>query len=729
MDNYIFTKDQVDETVETIFSNYLQQTNLTPAEQPQGYVTGGLPGAGKSVLLNKISEELSGNIVIINGDTYRQSHPQFEQILKDHGENYPEYTNDFSAQVSEALLRKAAAGKYNLAIEGTFRTSEAPIAILDGLNKAGYETQVLIKAESPDIAWKNTLDRAEKERQLEGIGRVVSREHFDLVNANFLQNTDAVYQSNLAKKTTIYHRDEVIFSSDKQSPDDNLLPSQVIHDTYHFDGFKFEKEATQTARLDLNALANDIRYNFDGQKTNYFFRDVIAFTDFGKSIRMASAEAAQDDVMVLMALQTAIIHHQNGFEIVGSDEFKDKALLLMAEYDLKPVLTDEDQKKDLEQRKQALAAKEKPVPQAENHEKAEQQTETNEKIQTQPEAAESQRNTPAETKAIRGELIESGIAPYRHKEGEKDSPYIVLSVKGESTPKTLWGVDLPRALAESGVQIGDLVTVKHLGNVPVTVKIPLRDQDTDKITGFKDIETIRDTWNIEGAYPKPTQSNPDCISPRDFKGYDVLSIREIHDKISGIVLESEPDAVIHDPKPQGDFLYFYPNGKPVPDNEPKPKTPPDTPEKAKDTGMVAFVGSKDGIFCFAKAGYCQGLLRDPKDNTYHPVIAPICQKDLSGTELKHNYLAFTALSTEKPDFIGNGNMDGTGTIFKYKTKFKNEVCMMKMHPDAPFKPGFTALFDNTYQKEKLATEIAVQKQKEQQNQQQQQRPTNEHKPK
>ncbi|RAX56975.1 hypothetical protein CCZ01_07940 [Helicobacter monodelphidis] len=42
---------------------------VTPHQQnPKGFVLGGQPGAGKSALIQKVKEQLQGNVVVINAD-------------------------------------------------------------------------------------------------------------------------------------------------------------------------------------------------------------------------------------------------------------------------------------------------------------------------------------------------------------------------------------------------------------------------------------------------------------------------------------------------------------------------------------------------------------------------------------------------------------------------------------------------------------------------------------
>lgn len=94
-----------------------------------------------------------------------------------------------------------------------------------------------------------------------------------------------------------------------------------------------------------------------------------------------------------------------------------------------------------------------------------------------------------------GTLIEHGAAPYKFNDDNDMNYYVKLQTnRGE---RTLWGVDLERAVAESktSAQIGDVVGVENLGNRPVTVKVRKRDNEGREVV--EEIQTHRNAWVVE----------------------------------------------------------------------------------------------------------------------------------------------------------------------------------------------------------------------------------------
>ena len=97
-----------------------------PVQNPIAYILGGQPGAGKTQLQKNILRK-NKNVIAINADAYRQSHPLFENIQDEFGDDSPKYTQPFINEVVERLISDLSDMKYNLIIEGTLRTADVPL--------------------------------------------------------------------------------------------------------------------------------------------------------------------------------------------------------------------------------------------------------------------------------------------------------------------------------------------------------------------------------------------------------------------------------------------------------------------------------------------------------------------------------------------------------------------------------------------------------------------------
>jgi hypothetical protein len=103
-----------------------------------------------------------------------------------------------------------------------------------------------------------------------------------------------------------------------------------------------------------------------------------------------------------------------------------------------------------------------------------------------------QRDRPADPLA--GVLVDHGAAPYQHEQG--NSPSYFVSLRGASGEVTAhWGLDLERAMGESGATVGDQVALAKLGRQRVQVREPIRDDD-GLVIDHATKETDRNAWSV-----------------------------------------------------------------------------------------------------------------------------------------------------------------------------------------------------------------------------------------
>jgi hypothetical protein len=103
-----------------------------------------------------------------------------------------------------------------------------------------------------------------------------------------------------------------------------------------------------------------------------------------------------------------------------------------------------------------------------------------------------QRERPADP--LTGTLVDYGSAPFRNQQG--NSPSYFVSLRSESgSVTTHWGLDLERALDESGADVGDQVRLARLGKQRVQVQEPVRDQ-RGNVVDHVTRETERNSWSV-----------------------------------------------------------------------------------------------------------------------------------------------------------------------------------------------------------------------------------------
>lgn len=76
----------------------------TTSSQPKAILLGGQSGAGKTTIHRIKQREFQGNIIIIDGDSYRSFHPNYLGLQKKYGKDSVDYTKVFAGKMVEYLV-------------------------------------------------------------------------------------------------------------------------------------------------------------------------------------------------------------------------------------------------------------------------------------------------------------------------------------------------------------------------------------------------------------------------------------------------------------------------------------------------------------------------------------------------------------------------------------------------------------------------------------------------
>lgn len=99
----------------------------------------------------------------------------------------------------------------------------------------------------------------------------------------------------------------------------------------------------------------------------------------------------------------------------------------------------------------------------------------------------------ASHRQYQGVLADHGRAKYNHNPKAKMSYFVTLDTP--RGPKTIWGVDLERAMISSGTQIGEPVHLAFKGSKDVTVDTNILDKHGN-VVGTEAITTPRNVWAV-----------------------------------------------------------------------------------------------------------------------------------------------------------------------------------------------------------------------------------------
>ncbi|MFP1132979.1 LPD7 domain-containing protein [Asticcacaulis sp. W401b] len=90
-----------------------------------------------------------------------------------------------------------------------------------------------------------------------------------------------------------------------------------------------------------------------------------------------------------------------------------------------------------------------------------------------------------------GQVKEIGDAPYQDNPDNTHSPYVTLTTR--SGDQKIWGVDLPRALGEGWIQVGDEIALAYQGRKRVEVTVRSKDAE-GRDTSRKEL-VDRNSWD------------------------------------------------------------------------------------------------------------------------------------------------------------------------------------------------------------------------------------------
>lgn len=208
-----FTEKQFENRVTDNLKELVQGKKAV--ESPTAFLLGGQPGSGKTGLRNVITEETKGNHIVIDNDTFKQQHPNFEALVDMYGKNVVEQVTPFSNQMTEELIKRLSDQGYNLVIEGTGRTVDVPIQTAEMLQAKGYQTKLYVMAVPKIQSYLGTIERYEDMFRRNAVtARATPKQAHDIVVKNLPTNLEVLHKTGLFSDIRLYNRKGVkLYSS------------------------------------------------------------------------------------------------------------------------------------------------------------------------------------------------------------------------------------------------------------------------------------------------------------------------------------------------------------------------------------------------------------------------------------------------------------------------------------------------------------------------------------
>ena len=201
-----FTEKEFIEKLDQAIEELASFSTIGVSENPQAVLLGGQSGAGKTMLHKVFDNVLSHNVVVINGDDYRSSHPRYYELDKAYGPEAVSRTAAWAGRMTEALIDAFSAARYNLVIEGTLRTAEVPMRTAKLLRERGYGVSLALMAVKPEMSLVSCQIRYELMRIAGTVPRATDPAHHNKIVEEIVENLRVLERSELFDEIRLYAR-------------------------------------------------------------------------------------------------------------------------------------------------------------------------------------------------------------------------------------------------------------------------------------------------------------------------------------------------------------------------------------------------------------------------------------------------------------------------------------------------------------------------------------------
>ena len=224
----------------------------TPSKHPRAILLGGQSGAGKTTLHRIKQKEFQGNIVIIDGDSYRYLHPNYLALQREYGKESVNYTKWFAGKMVEHLVCVLGKQGYHLLIEGTLRTTEVPRKTARLLKSYGYKVSLALIATKPELSYLSTLIRYEELYAVDpNKARATSKAYHDNIVRHLVGNLQELEDEKQFDQIQIYQRDkQCVYDSYKDKNRAAAVLQACLFGKWH----TIEKEMMRLGKEQLHLL-------------------------------------------------------------------------------------------------------------------------------------------------------------------------------------------------------------------------------------------------------------------------------------------------------------------------------------------------------------------------------------------------------------------------------------------------------------------------------------------
>ena len=192
---------------------------FSPSEDKHLIILGGQPAAGKSSIIEELKTQYNNNIVTLNGDEFKPLYPDYPQLAKDNPDQTSKMVQPYSNYVVDNLKQEALDRGLNTLIEGTMRTSTAPLETVEMFTNQGYTAEAFVISSNYFNSRIGIEQRYENEFAEKGYGRMVNVANHDEAYHNIPNTLQELVDSGKLTNITVATREAEILAETARGDD------------------------------------------------------------------------------------------------------------------------------------------------------------------------------------------------------------------------------------------------------------------------------------------------------------------------------------------------------------------------------------------------------------------------------------------------------------------------------------------------------------------------------
>jgi hypothetical protein len=143
---------------------------------------------------------------VINGDEYRDAHPQAQTILFLDDKLFAERTDPDVRVWTRRLFDSAIKNKRNIIFEGTMRQPKPIMETIAKLKQSGYMVEILAMAVKKELSELGIIERYEDQKNFYGAGRWTPPPAHDVAYANMPNTLEQIESTLPVDRIRVYTR-------------------------------------------------------------------------------------------------------------------------------------------------------------------------------------------------------------------------------------------------------------------------------------------------------------------------------------------------------------------------------------------------------------------------------------------------------------------------------------------------------------------------------------------